>query len=362
VLSRDRGTAIVAGCFVVALAVAATLLFTRSGDPAKLDWTDGTAVPTSLPLGVTVVDNHVPVAVAPGIETWTGSELLVLGARGSRNVGAVYEPATGRWRAMSPVPFLTALRAPGGVWTGSVWVVVGILCRVSHSPCDGALAAATYDPDTDTWSPIDASPQPAAGNGRGHDRFFGRGIGMLGTDAAFLIDGQYYAFRPDARDWDWLPQPKSADPPACSANGVLAAYNSDGTVSEFASGANAWTTASGRAPVAVTAGSVVCTRNDVLVSASDLSSVASFDLGAHRWSVVPSPSFVVAEPLDGGLARTTVLFAGRAQAVAYDIGSRAWRAAPSGLTERPDLVAWTQHGYGLYVTDAGTLDVYNPGA
>ena len=24
-----------------------------------------------------------------------------------------------------------------------------------------------YDPDTDTWSPIDASPQPAAGTGRG---------------------------------------------------------------------------------------------------------------------------------------------------------------------------------------------------
>jgi hypothetical protein len=276
-------------------------------------------------------------------------------------VGAVYEPATGRWRAMSPLPFLTALRAPGGVWTGEVWVVVGILCRVSHSPCDGALAAATYDPGTDTWSPIDESPQPAGGNGRGHDRFFGRGVGMLGSDAAFLIDGQYYAFRPDARDWDWLPQPKSADPPACSANGALAAYNSDGTVSQFVSGANAWTTAVPKAPVAVTQGSVVCTRKDVLVSAPDLSTVASFDLAAHRWSAVPPPSFAVVGPLDGALAGTTVVFGRGAHAVVYDTGSRAWRAAPSGLAASPELVAWTHHGYGLSVTDAGTLVAYNPG-
>jgi hypothetical protein len=262
---------------------------------------------------------------------------------------------------MSPLPFLTALRAPGGVWTGEVWVVVGILCRVGQSPCDGALAAATYDPDTDTWSPIDEIPQPAAGNGRGHDRFFGRGIGMLGTDAAFLIDGQYYAFRPDARDWDWLPQPKSADPAACAADGALAAYNSDGTVSQFVSGGSAWTTARAKAPVAVTAGSVVCTPKDLLVAAPDLSAAATFDLVEHRWNVVPPPTFAVVGPVEGALAGTTVVFGRGARAVALDLGPHAWRPAPSGLTEPPERVAWTQHGYGLYVSGAGTLVAYNPG-
>ncbi len=363
-LTKDRGTAIVAGCFVVALAVAATLLFTRSGESAPLEWTRGAAVPTSLPLGRTVVDDNVPVAVVPGIQAWTGSQLLILGvdARGTHNVGAVYEPATGRWHEMSALPFRTALRAPGGVWTGTTWVVVGTLCRANPPPCDGALAAATYDPGTDTWSPVDENPQPAAGNGRGHPASFGRGIGMLGSDAAFLVDGQYYAFRVDTRDWDWLPQPAAADPVACSANGTLAAYNADSTVSLLAPGANAWTVGGPKAPPSPLPRSSVCTTSDVLAYAADLTSVARFDVGAGRWrDVTPPPALRPAGPVTGGSTGRSALFWQPSATIAYDADTTQWRAAPAGLTVAPGRVSWTQFGYGLYVSDEHTLDAYNPG-
>jgi hypothetical protein len=360
VLTKDRSTAIVAAGFVVALAVAATLMFTRTGESAPLAWIPGTAVPASLPPGVTVVDDHIPVDVVPDIEAWTGSQLLILGTRGARSVGAVYEPEAGRWRETSPLPFRTALRAPGGVWTGAMWVVVGILCRSNGSACDGAVAAVPYDPGTDTWSPVDENPQPAAGNGRGHDRSFGVGVGMLGSDAAFQIDGQYYTFQVDARTWDWLPQPRSPEPPACSAHGILAAYNADRTMSLLVPGANAWTVAQTVAPVDAAARSIVCTENEVFVYTADLTSVARFDVGARRWSDVPSPPFLVAGPLLGGFTGTSVLFSRPAESVVYGPATRTWRAAPVGLTEDPDRVAWTEFGYALYVNDEDSLVAYNP--
>ena len=44
---------------------------------------------------------------------------------------------------------------------------------------------------------------------------------MIGADAAFVLDGQYYAFRPDSWDWDWLPAPTAPDGVACSVGGNL---------------------------------------------------------------------------------------------------------------------------------------------
>ena len=220
-LTRDRGTGVVAVGFGLAIALAAVLLFTGTGESASVEWTAGAAVPSPLPPGLTMVDDAIPVGVVPEVQVWTGSELLTFGTRGSRNVGAVYEPSTGRWHAMSAPPFGTVLHGPAAVWTGESWVVVGILCRVGASSCDGALAAAEYDPGTDSWTSIDANPQPAAGTGRGHGPVVGRGVGMLGSSAAFVLDGQYYAFRPDSRDWDWLPAPPASDGVACSVDGDI---------------------------------------------------------------------------------------------------------------------------------------------
>ncbi len=367
-LTKDRGTAIVAVGFGVAIALAAVLLYRGTGESADLEWTAGAAVPSALPPGLTVVDDAIPVDVVPEVQAWTGSELLTFGARGSRNVGAVYEPSTGRWHPTSAVPFGTVLRGPAAVWTGKTWVIVGILCRAGRASCDGALAAAAYDPDTDTWTAIDANPQPAAGNGRGHDPFVGRGVGMIGPNAAFVLDGQYYAFRPDSWDWDWLPAPPPSDGVACSVDGdIVLSDVKTATFSVLTPGASAWiavhpTDSAVKGPTLGT----VCTDSSVVLFASDLSSVAAFDVATRRWSDLAPPSLPVTGPFVGGFTGKSILFWRRGEIVAYDVGTHldtgVWRVAAPGLAETPDRVAWTQLGDGLSISDGHTLAAYNPGS
>ncbi len=362
-LTGERGTAVVAVGFVTAIAIAAVLLFTGTGESADLNWKTGAAVPGVLSPGATVVDDAIPVEVVPDVQAWTGSELLTFGTRGSRNVGALYEPSTGRWRAMSAVPFGTALQGPAAVWTGKFWVVVGVLCRSARPPCDGTVAAAAYEPDTDSWTAIDANPQPAAGNGRGHAPVIGRGIGMLGSDAAFVLDGQYYAFRPDSWDWDWLPAPPPSDGVACSVDrDVVVADVESSTVSVLEPGATAWDVerTRDRAIESATA-ATVCTDASLVAFAPDLRSVAAFDVAARRWSAIAPPPFPVTGPLVGAFTGKIALFYRPVETVTYGPQSAAWRPAPPGITAPPDRVAWTDEGYGLFVVDDRTLVAYNAG-
>jgi len=364
VLTGRRGTAVVALAFGVALALAAVLLDagTGTGESADLAWKQGATLPRALPAGLTVVDAHVPVAVDPEIQAWTGTQLLTFGSRGSRNVGAVYEPTTGRWRAMSGPPFGVALRGPAAVWTGKFWVVVGILCRSDAPPCDGAVAAAAYEPRTDSWTAIDANPQPAAGNGRGHEPVIGRAVGMLGSSAAFVLDGQYYAFRPDSWDWDWLPAPPPSDGVACSVGGdVVVPDRKTATVSVLAPGATAWDVVRAADPViANPTAATVCTDTSLVAFAPDLSSMAAFDLAARRWSDVAAPPFTVTGPLAGGFTGSSVVFSRPEETVVADPGTSTWRVAPPGIAVAADRVSWTEPGIGLYV-DHRTLAAYNPG-
>ena len=362
VLTRDRGTAVVAVCFGLAIALAAVLLFTGTGESASVEWTRGAAVPRALPPGLTVVDDAIPVDVVPEVQAWTGSQLLTFGARGGAIVGAVYEPSTGRWHAMSAAPFGTVLEGPAAVWTGRIWVVVGVLCREGSSSCDGALAAAAYDPATDAWTSVDANPQPAAGTGRGHDPIVGRGVGMLGSNAVFVLDGQYYAFRPDSWDWDWLPAPPPSDGVACSVDGEIVLPDvKTSTFSVLAPGASAWstvrpTTAAIKGPALGT----VCTDASVLVFAPDLSSVAAFDVAARQWSRIAPPPLPVTGPLVAGFTGKSVVFWRPEEVVDYDLAISVWRSAPPGLSATPDKVSWTQLGIGLSISDDGrTLTAYN---
>jgi hypothetical protein len=57
---------------------------------------------------------------------------------------------------------------------------------------------------------------------------------------------------------------------------------------------------------------------------------------------------------------SVVWSASRDRAVAFDVVTRSWRDAASGLTVAPDDVAWTDDGYGLYVRGR-ELTAYNPG-
>jgi hypothetical protein len=354
------------------LAIAAVLLFAGTGESAKLPWKPGRPVPDALPPGVTVVDSDIPVRVAPGITAWTGRELLTFGARGRENIGAVYEASSGRWREMSPIPFGTVVRGVRGVWTGRIWVLVGVLCaRPDADPgdpapagCDpGAFVSAAYEPDRDTWRVIDQDPQPAAGGfGRGRTSAFGAAVGMLGPDAVFEIDGGYYAFRPDHWDWRWLTPLAPVDSPGCSTGSVLARYH-DGHALTLTRGARVWTTSTDPAsPRATPPIGSVCTDTGLVVYPARLDAPAVYDVGSGHWEPAPRPTVVVsgAAP-SAAFTGTSVLWrVPPARVVSYDVATRAWREAPPGLTVAPGTVAWTGDGYGLYV-QGQQLAAYQPG-
>ena len=299
----DRPRIVLIVAFTGAIALAVVLLVSNSGVSPEQQWRPGTAVPRALAMGTTVVDRSVPVAVAPQISAWTGSQYLTLGANArGRNVGAVYRPRDGRWRTMAEIPFGSALRGASGVWTGRIWVVTGVLCdavgRVARDghvdECDpGTLATAAYEPATDTWRVVDALPFPgASGFGRGHDSAFGSAVGMLGDDAVFQIDGQYYAFRPDSWDWLWLPQPRTAEPVACSIGGTLFTYDASArAVVQFGADDTRWTTAP-RAPEGSPRASnsphVACSDSTFYVYAPPSRTAYAFDPRRREWSEVPS--------------------------------------------------------------------------
>ncbi len=90
---------------------------------------------------------------------WTGSELLVWGGADYRTDypydgyadGAVFDPATDRWRMLPPAPIDG--RQPLAVWTGEEMIVWGSTDREQRR-VDGAA----YDPEADTWRPIADAP------------------------------------------------------------------------------------------------------------------------------------------------------------------------------------------------------------
>jgi hypothetical protein len=298
----DRPRIVLVVTFAAALALLVVLLLS-SGASVALEWRAGTAVPRALPAGVTVVDRSVPVEVAPEITAWTGSEMLTLGVNSrGRNVGAVFQPRSGRWRTMAEIPFGTALRGVEGVWTGRIWVVTGVLCdphsrvgrdgRVACNP--GSVVTAAYEPRTDMWRVVDAVPWPVSASfGPGHEPRFGSAVGKLGDTAVFQIEGQYFAFRPDSWDWYWMPQPVGAGPLACSLRGTLFTYDPAAhTLVRLEPGATKWT-ATSRAPAgspsAKSAARVTCADSHVYVDAPDSSAaVVALDPRRGRWSEVPS--------------------------------------------------------------------------
>ena len=108
-----------------------------------------------------------PPAPIPGriaaSSVWTGKEMIVWGGYtgkvtpgpcgGCASDGAVYDPATRTWRAISPSP--AGVRGGGAnsaAWTGDEMVV-----WASNSP-DGPAGAAAYDPETDTWRRLPPGP------------------------------------------------------------------------------------------------------------------------------------------------------------------------------------------------------------
>ena len=364
VLTGERGTAVVAVGFVTAIAIAAVLLFTGTGESADLNWKTGAAVPGVLSPGATVVDDAIPVEVAPDVQAWTGSELLTFGTRGSRNVGAVYEPSTGRWRGDERGPVRYRAAGTGGGVDGQVLgrrrrpLPVGPPAVRRHRR-GGRLRAGHRQLDRHRR-------EPAAGCGQ---RTRPRDPSSVAASACWVRTRRSSSTASTTRSGPTpgtgIGSPHHHRPTvsACSVDrDVVVADVESSTVSVLEPGATAWDVerTRDRAIESATA-ATVCTDASLVAFAPDLRSVAAFDVAARRWSAIAPPPFPATGPLVGAFTGKIALFYRPEETVTYGPQSAAWRPAPPGITAPPDRVAWTDEGYGLFVVDDRTLVAYNAG-
>ncbi len=93
---------------------------------------------------------------------WTGSKMLVWGGFADGNCfndGAIYDPATDSWHAMNATGSPSARYMHTAVWDGSEMIVWGGFNENSAQPLsDGAI----YDPTTDSWHAMSATGSPSA--------------------------------------------------------------------------------------------------------------------------------------------------------------------------------------------------------
>jgi hypothetical protein len=120
-------------------------------DPASGSWRRITPAPVA--------------ANSPLFSVWTGRELVVWGSyrTDGSGTGAAYDPVTDTWRTVPDPPIL--LNDGTATWTGTEMVVVGAqLQSGNHSPTETAIGAA-YDPMADTWRSLPAAPLSPQSNG-----------------------------------------------------------------------------------------------------------------------------------------------------------------------------------------------------
>jgi Galactose oxidase, central domain len=123
-------------------------------DPATRIWTKIAAGP--------LVGRALPVTV------WTGKDMLIFGGAGNSGAysdGAAYDPATNTWRKLAPIPGSLGGNLTGSgsyaVWTGKVMVTWGFFGSGGGAHGGGSLAAATYDPATNSWTTGTVAPAQA---------------------------------------------------------------------------------------------------------------------------------------------------------------------------------------------------------
>lgn len=129
---------------------------------------------------------------------WTGREALIWGGSNDGSTddirfkdGARYNPATRKWRALSPAP-ISARSGHMAIWTGGEMIVWG---GVSGSPTDSTFLkdGAAYDPRTDRWRKLAKAPI----DGRSNHQLVWTGSEMIvlggypGTDRFETRDAAY---------------------------------------------------------------------------------------------------------------------------------------------------------------------------
>jgi len=201
------------------------------------------------PLPAAPIGNRTGAAVV-----WTGTLLIVWGGANSdnqvRSDGAAYDPATGEWRALPAGP-LSARMDPASTWTGSQLLIWGGYEKFDQSQVAGD--GATYDPATDRWRLL--SPSPLAPRAQATAVWTGAEAVILGGQPAQqaganpAYEGDGAAYGPTADRWQLIPAPT---PPAGHPLMWRTAIQADGELlawsvwwSETQTGSNGFTMSGG---------------------------------------------------------------------------------------------------------------------
>ena len=102
-------------------------------------------------------------SVSDSVAVWTGSELIVWGVGfGGVVAGGRYDPLLDQWTPISNVDSPGVRYSTVAVWTGTQMIVWG---GTLSGPTWAPLASgASYDPATDTWTPLPDAPRAGRGN------------------------------------------------------------------------------------------------------------------------------------------------------------------------------------------------------
>jgi N-acetylneuraminic acid mutarotase len=144
---------------------------------------------------------------------WTGEEAIVWGGLSNRATdnrlvpladGAAYNPATNRWRLLSPAP-LDARLFHTAVWTGHEMIIWGGTANSEDGSPQPAPQGAAYNPRTDTWRVLPESPLSS----RGFHSAVWTGTEMIvaGGSAGVRTPwvGDTAAYNPTTDQWETLP-------------------------------------------------------------------------------------------------------------------------------------------------------------
>ncbi len=165
-------------------------------DPATRTWTKMAASP--------LAGRDLPVTV------WTGKDMLLFGGSGpsgSYSNGAAYNPATNTWRKLAPIPGSLGGNLTGSgsyaVWTGRVMLVWGFFGHGQGAHGGGSLAAATYDPATNSWAAGTVAPSQAPLFGEAV--WTGKEMIVWGPSADSTGHPEGIAYDPATEKWSTLP-------------------------------------------------------------------------------------------------------------------------------------------------------------
>lgn len=139
---------------------------------------------------------------------WTGHEVMIWGRRSAppeAPQAVAYDPARGTWRALPTTP-----RVPEAnpFWSCIVWTGTELFVMGPHPKAPGSdiqAAAASFDPSTDTWSPVSV-PEDFQVRANGVCEWTGSEVWIWGgtRESEVFYDG--LAFDPRMSTWRRLPE------------------------------------------------------------------------------------------------------------------------------------------------------------